>query len=208
MKSFKEFVATDQTFPGLLPSIKKARGANFPTNPYEEDPGIISVQNVRAGRVFDARCLDMKNPEAKRKAIDAMMGAVRSILTDGQAEVETVAEEDQQKFGRRASWGELYPNTRQFENGIQIEYWQTATQNMIGRTLWSMGDIGRRPWQVAKEKIGLRTSPEHFYRSQFENELTTLANQKILLGWPQNWSIDTTIAARNIKLLLKPAQIV
>lgn len=211
MQSFKEFVATGPAFVATA----KARGANLgPTNPYSDSakdplaqPNIISIQNVRAGRVFDARCLEM-NPESKKRAIEAMMAAVRSILTDEKARVETKAQEDQNKFGVDTTWGKLYPNVVQFENGVKIEYWQTATQNIAGRGLWAMKDIGQRPWQVTKEKMGLKTSPEHFYKSQFENELTDLANQQILIGWPQNWKIDTTTAGRDIKLLLKQPEIV
>ena len=113
------------------------------------------------------------------------------------------AKEDQKKFGIETAWGKLYPNVIQLKNGIRLEYWQTATQNIFGRGLWSAKDVNQRSWQVAKEKMGLTTSPEHFYKSQFENELTDLANQKILIGWTQNWKITTTIAGRDIDLLLK-----
>lgn len=207
MQGFKEFIASG---PALIATSKKSRGANSnPHNPYadpENDPlskpNIISIQNVRAGRVFDVRYLKM-NPESKKRAIEAMMSAVRNILTDEKARVETKAKEDQRKFGTETAWGKLYPNVVQLKNGIRMEYWQTATQNIFGRGLWSAKDVNQRSWQVTKEKMGLTTSPEHFYKSQFENELTDLANQKILIGWTQNWKITTTIAGRDIELLLK-----
>lgn len=211
MQSFKEFVASGPAFI----AAPRARGSNLgPTNPYADpakdplaQPNIVSIQNVRAGRVFDARCIEM-TPESKKQAIEAMIAAVRSILTDETARVETKAQEDQNKFGIDTTWGKLYPNVVQFENGVKIEYWQTATQNIAGRGLWAMKDIGQRPWQVTKEKMGLKTSPEHFYKSQFENELTDLANRQILRGWPQNWEISTDVVGRGIKLLLVEPKII
>ena len=185
MQGFKEFMATD-----LPPILQKTRGGNLPKG--HTDPDIISVQNVNAGRTFDAgpKSID---------PIDAMMSAVRSILTDEGATVETIGK-DQQKFGSATAWGKLYPNVTRTGNEIQIQYWQTATQNIFGKAAWSTEDMTERPWQVAKEKLGLRTSPEHFYRSQFENELTRLANQKLLLGWPENWKISTATIGRDITL--------
>ena len=213
MQSFKEFVATDRAFASLLPRSGQQRGASLgPVNPYAENdplakPNIISIQNVRAGRIFDARCLEMQSQEARKKAVAAMLAAVRSVLTDENAKVETTGD-DRQDFGPATTWGKLYPNVDPFENGIRLEYRRTATQNIAGRGLWSLKDIGRRPFQVTGEKLGLRTSPEDFYKKQFENELQDLANQGILLGWPQNWKITTTTAARDIKLLLKEPEII
>ena len=211
MQNFKEFIASGPAFV----ATSKSRGTNSsPHNPYADpendhltEPNIISIQNVRAGRVFDARCLEM-NPESKKKAIEAMVSAVRGILIDGTATVSTVAPEDVHKFGRSVTWGQLYPNAIPFENGINIEYWQTATRNILGRMGWSANNVTTSPLQVAMQKAGLDTSPEHFYEKQFENELAGLANQKILIGWPQNWKTGTTIFGRDIKLLLKQPEII
>lgn len=209
MRSFKEFVASGPAFV----ASSQSRGANLgPTNPHapEQNSGIISIQNVRAGRIWDARCLDM-NPQSKKQAIEAMLGAVKNILTsDGREESARVqvADVDREKLGKEALWGQLFPNAVPFENGIHVQYRPTATRNLVGRSLWSMGDVNRRPFQVAAEKMGLRQNPETFYKRQFENELEQLKNNRLLIGWPENWEIDTTVAGRDIILRLKEPKII
>jgi hypothetical protein len=173
------------------------------SNSEKSAPGrIVSFQAVRAGHVLDARCPNPEDSKLKEKAIAAMEAAVKYVLTDEDAEVETVAQEDRRKFGGTTKWSKLYPISRKTNDGIRIEYWQTATKNLMGRSLTSLRDIQQRPVQVPLEKLGLRVSPEHFYRGQFENELQQLANNNILLGWPQNWEIDTTIPGRDIIISL------
>lgn len=181
MQSFKQYLAEVGLEDSAVASLTKPNS---------------SVMLVGSNKI-DAR---IQSKEDLPRATESMKRAVSQILTDESAVVRAI--DDDGNFGKEVPWGDVYVLSRKNKPGyIEVEYFEQATRNKIGDTMWLGKYLAQKPTQVLRagaEKLGLVTSPEKYYLASFIKELDRLANQGILLGWPENWKADTQYIGRNI----------
>lgn len=148
-------------------------------------------------RIIDAR---IQTPQRRMEAVDNMKRAANQILSDESARVQVVGNDGQERG--EVPWSQVYTLAQgRRRNFVELEYNEQATRNVVGDMMWTadyMTHSPSRPFRAMGEKMGLIKNPEKFYKSQFMRELDRLANQGILLGWPDDWKVTTSVWGRNI----------